>query len=83
VRASARFAEVRAAGEGMNVTGEYTFDTKYKDPPNQSWQSIDRFVIIKAGYNNGYWPASIVTQRLHNWLVAYFYNIKKGVQPSK
>ena len=46
-----------------------------------SWEDIDRFTITKDG--EGFWPAPIVQRRLHNWLVMYFHNTKKGESPSK
>jgi hypothetical protein len=59
---------------------QYNFFTTYKERRGD-WQGIDRFVITKG--DDGYWPASIVRQRLQNWLVMYFHNTKKGESPSK
>jgi hypothetical protein len=57
----------------------YDYQTIYKYGRGD-WYGIDRFIITKA--IDGSWPASIVRQRLHNWLVMYFHNTQKG-DPAK
>jgi hypothetical protein len=58
---------------------QYFIQIKYNRPRTE-WEDVERLIINK---DDGCWPASIVQQRLHNWLVMYFHNIRKGATPSK
>jgi hypothetical protein len=52
---------------------QYNFFTLYKRTDRRGgaeWEDIDRFTITKG--DDGFWPRSIVEQRLRNWLVMYF-----------
>jgi hypothetical protein len=60
----------------------YDLQIKYNNP-RTGWEDVERFVVGKSLAWQSGWPSFTVQQRLHNWLVAYFYNIKKGATPSK
>lgn len=61
------------------MTQQFSIQIKY-NVPAKGWPDVERFIIDIQDVG---WSSQVVQQRLHNWLVAYFYNFNKGNHASR